>query len=145
MAAILTGAILQLFQRPIFTPAPYVFHTPPILKNFISHPLPLSSLHSFIPATLPYRIPNPHPSQSKNNAISPQITTSIYQAKNKSKPQHNKKTLSNWLKSSYWLTQNNSKLVQSILPKLLTILAARPLPLLSCNTQIAPKQCSSTP
>nr|DAX07639.1 MAG TPA: hypothetical protein [Bacteriophage sp.] len=42
------------------------------------------------------------------------------------------------------LTQNNSKLVQSILPKLLTILAARPLPLLTCNTQITPKQCSST-
>lgn len=89
--AILTGAILQFFQHSIFAPAPYVFHTPPILKNFISHPLPLSSLHSFIPATLPYRIPNPHPSQSKNNAISLQITTSIYQAKNKSKPQHNKK------------------------------------------------------
>lgn len=93
--AILTGAILQFFQHSIFTPAPYVFHTPPILKNLISHShLPI--LHPLLPHSPttfpnPNSHPNPHPSQSKNNAISLQITTSIYQAKNKSKPQHNKK------------------------------------------------------
>ena len=60
--AILTGAILQFFQHSIFTPAPYVFHTPPILKNLISHshlpilPLPLLST----PLTTPQN-PNPYP------------------------------------------------------------------------------------
>lgn len=97
-AAILTGAILQLFQRPIFTPAPYVFHTPPILKNLIppliilpipSYPTPLP--HSQIPIYIPIPI-SPKSKKHRNFATNHDINTTN---QNKSNPQHNKKILSN--------------------------------------------------
>ena len=98
VVAILTGAILQFFQHSIFTPAPYVFHTPPILKNLIPPliilPLPLLST----PLTTPQN-PNPYPQSTplsikkqRNFAINHDINTTN---QNKSNPQHNKKTLSN--------------------------------------------------
>ena len=80
-----------------FPPQPHTCstHRPYSKISFLTLISP-SSLSPYLALPLPHpkiqiRIPNPHPFQSKNNAISLQITTSIYQAKNKSKPQHNKK------------------------------------------------------
>lgn len=110
-----------------FRPSPIrVPHTAYTQK---SHPLPSPLLISplIYPNTTPLFHHNPiSPSHKKTTQFRHKSQHQYIKPKQIQAPTQ-QKALSNWPKPFYWLIQNNSKLVQSILPKILIILAARPL------------------
>lgn len=92
--AILTGAILQFFQHSIFAPAPYVFHTPPILKK--SRPTHHHTHHS--PHYAPLPLPNSTPIHTPLNPKTTQFRHKSQHQYIKPKTNPNPNTIKNALK-----------------------------------------------
>lgn len=107
--AILTGAILQFFQHSIFAPAPYVFHTPPILKNLIPPliilPLPLLST----PLTPPKKSKSVSPIHTPLNPKTTQFRYKSQPQYIKPKTNPNPNTIKNTLKLTQTILLANPK------------------------------------